>query len=121
MRRRCKVENKDAIAWASAVGGTASGDKCTARLSPGQYSFTSQALHEMLGEAGTLFGEQVVRRYDEATHSHMALTYDAGGAAGRWERASIPAGRQLPPPRTLFKKLEPELAEQELAALSRPL
>lgn len=83
--------------------------------------FTSQALHEMLGEAGTLFGEQVVRRYDEATHSHMALTYDAGGAAGRWERASIPAGRQLPPPRTLFKKLEPELAEQELAALSRPL
>ena len=83
--------------------------------------FTSQALHEMLGEAGTLFGEQVVRRYDEATHSHMALTYDAGGAAGRWERASIPAGRQLPPPRPLFKKLEPELAEQELAALSRPL
>ncbi|MBP6017018.1 MAG: methionine--tRNA ligase [Candidatus Promineofilum sp.] len=83
--------------------------------------FTSQALHEMLGEAGTLFGEQVVRRYDEATRSHMALTYDAGPAAGRWERADIPVGRQLPPPQPMFKKLEPALAEQELAALgSKP-
>ena len=83
--------------------------------------FTSQMLHEMLGEPGALFGEQVVRRYDEVTRSHLALTYDAGAAAGRWARAAIPAGRQLPPPQPLFKKLEPELAEQELAALSRPL
>lgn len=83
--------------------------------------FTSQALHAMLGEAGTLFGEQVVRRYDEATRSHLALTYDAGPAAGRWARADIPAGRQLPPPQPLFKKLEPALAEQELAGLgARP-
>jgi methionyl-tRNA synthetase len=84
--------------------------------------FTSQALHEMLGEPGALFGEGVVREFDEATRSHLALTYDGSGAAGRWERAIIPAGRQLPKPRPLFKKLEPELAERELGLLGpKPL
>jgi methionyl-tRNA synthetase len=79
--------------------------------------FTSQALHEMLGEEGALFGESVIRHYDETTRGHLALTYDAGAAAGRWERATIPAGRQLPEPRPLFKKLEPEVVERELALL----
>jgi methionyl-tRNA synthetase len=79
--------------------------------------FTSQALHEMLGESGALFGESEIRHYDEATRGHLALTYDGHGAAGRWERAAIPAGRQLPPPRPLFKKLDEELVERELALL----
>ena len=79
--------------------------------------FSSQALHEMLGESGSLFGEQIIRRFDESTRSHDALTYDAGPAIGRWERTPVPAGRRLPKPRPLFKKLEPETAEQELARL----
>ena len=62
-------------------------------------------------------GESVVREIDEATGRHLALTYDGAGAIGRWQRATIPAGRQLPPPQPLFKKLEPELAEKELAFL----
>jgi len=84
--------------------------------------FTSQQTHEMLGEAGALFGESVVRDLDEATRSHLALTYDGASAVGRWERFIVPAGRRLPPPRPLFKKLEPELIEQELARLGpRPM
>lgn len=79
--------------------------------------FTSQRLHEMLGEPGTLFGEQIVREYAETTRSHLALTYDGSGGVGRWERTEIPAGRQLPKPLPLFKKLEPELAEEEIARL----
>jgi len=79
--------------------------------------FTSQTLHEILGEAGTLFGEQRIERYDEATRSHLGLTYAGADAVGHWTRSAIPAGRQLPKPRALFKKLEPELAEQELARL----
>ncbi|MCZ2115022.1 MAG: methionine--tRNA ligase [Anaerolineae bacterium] len=79
--------------------------------------FTSQTLHEILGEAGTLFGEQRIERYDEATRSHLGLTYAGADAVGHWARSAIPAGRQLPKPRALFKKLEPELAEQELARL----
>ena len=79
--------------------------------------FTCQALHEMLGESGALFGQSVVREFDEPTRSHLALTYDGAGAVGRWERAIIPAGRQLPPPQPLFKKLESEAAEQEMLLL----
>ncbi|WP_374685838.1 methionine--tRNA ligase [Promineifilum sp.] len=79
--------------------------------------FTSQQVHEMAGEAGMLFGESVVREIEEKTRRHLALTYEGGQAVGRWQRAPIPAGRQLPKPRPLFKKLEAELVEQELQRL----
>ncbi len=79
--------------------------------------FTSQALHELLGEEGQLFGSQKVESYWEETRGHTGLTYDGSGATGRWERSPIPAGRKLPKPRPLFKKLEPSVAGEELARL----
>jgi len=79
--------------------------------------FSSQTLHELLGEAGTLFGAAAVREFHEATRSHLALTYDGAGAVGRWERDIVPAGRQLPPPQALFKKLEEAVAQEEMARL----
>jgi methionyl-tRNA synthetase len=79
--------------------------------------FTSQQTHEMLGEAGQLFGEQRVERYEEETRSHIALTYDPSTAIGRWQREVVPAGRVLPKPKPLFRKLEPETADEELARL----
>ncbi len=83
--------------------------------------FTSQTVRELLGEDGPLFGELAVREFNEATRSHLALTYDGAMAAGRWERAIIPAGRQLPAPRPLFTKLEAEVAERERERLgSKP-
>ncbi len=78
---------------------------------------TSQRLHEMLGEGGTLFGTQKVETYQEATRSHRALTYDGAGAVGAWARTEIPVGRQLPKPAPLFKKLETAVAGEELARL----
>jgi methionyl-tRNA synthetase len=82
--------------------------------------FTSQALHEMVGEPEALFGRQFVAHYDEEGQSHTALTYDGTVAGGRWERVLVPAGRRLPAPRPLFKKLEPSLADEERARLGRP-
>lgn len=79
--------------------------------------FTSQQLHEMLGESGQLFGQQLLRDYHESERSHTALTYDGSTAVGRWQRTSIPTGRQLPKPLPLFKKLDTAVAEQELARL----
>jgi methionyl-tRNA synthetase len=81
--------------------------------------FTSQALHELLGEEGQLFGEQLVETYSEEKGNHTALTYDGRAAVGGWERKELPIGRVLPKPRPLFKKLEPDLAEQERARLGR--
>lgn len=82
--------------------------------------FTSQRLHEMLGAEGTLFGEQRVEEYRETNKSHVALTYDGSTAVGHWQREEIPAGRQLPKPKPLFKKLDESVAEAELARLGHP-
>lgn len=83
--------------------------------------FTSQQLHEMLGESGALFGQQKVETYQESTRSHVALTYDGAGAVGAWQRTEIPIGRQLPKPVPLFKKLEASVADEELARLGPKL
>jgi methionyl-tRNA synthetase len=79
--------------------------------------FTSQQLHEMLGEAGQLFGRQKVETFSEASRDHVALTYDGSTAVGIWQRAEIESGRQLPQPSPLFKKLEPGVADEELSRL----
>jgi methionyl-tRNA synthetase len=79
--------------------------------------FTSERLHEYLGEAGSLFGEQLVQTYEEATRSHKGLTYDDRQAVGTWERLPVPAGRQLPAPQPLFQRLEPTAADEEMALL----
>jgi methionyl-tRNA synthetase len=79
--------------------------------------FTSQKLHEMLGEEGQLFGQQVVERYNETERNHIALTYDPSTAAGQWTRSEIPTGRQLPKPKPLFRRLEPTVPEEEIKRL----
>ena len=81
--------------------------------------FTSQRVHEMLGETGSIFGEQQVKTYEETTRNHVALTYDGAAAVGAWERRDIPAGRQLPRPAPLFRKLDESVVEEELARLGR--
>ena len=81
--------------------------------------FTSERLHAYLGEPGQLFGVGKVATYHEGRGDHTALTYDDQGAVGRWQRAEIPAGRQLPPPAPLFKKLEADVVADELARLGR--
>lgn len=82
--------------------------------------FTSQTLHELLGESGQLFGRQSVGEYAEATRNHLALTYDGSDAIGRWQRVEIPAGRRLPKPTPLFKKLDESVIEAEKAHLGTP-
>ncbi|MDJ0754390.1 MAG: methionine--tRNA ligase [Ardenticatenaceae bacterium] len=79
--------------------------------------FTCQRLHEMLGEEGRIFGGQEIVTYEEKTRSHRAMTYNPTGAVGSWSRPEIPAGRQLPKPKPLFKKLDPSVVEEELARL----
>ena len=79
--------------------------------------FTSQKLHELLGEEGNLFGEQVVEEYAESSRSHIALTYDGDTAVGQWRRIEIPVGRTLPKPKPLFKKLDQSIVKDELARL----
>ena len=76
--------------------------------------FTSQSLHELLGEEGNIFGNQEVKTFSESESSHKVLTYDGSAAVGSWSRSTIPAGRQLAKPHPLFKKLDLDLADEEL-------
>ncbi len=79
--------------------------------------FTSQRVHEMLGEEGALFGFQKVETYQENTKSHIGLTYVGETAVGAWERGIIPVGRKLPKPTPLFKRLDTSVINEELARL----
>jgi methionyl-tRNA synthetase len=81
--------------------------------------FTSEQLHQMLGETGQLFGQQQVETFSEPNRDHAALTYDGSTAVGTWQRTDIEIGRQLPQPRPLFKKLDESVAEEEIARLGR--
>ena len=78
---------------------------------------TCQQLHEYLGYDGQLFGRQFTQQYTETSRAHVALEYDGSQAVGRWTRSQLPEGQLLRQPAPLFKKLEPEVAQQELARL----
>ncbi len=78
---------------------------------------TAQRLHEYLGYEGRLFGTQQVVEYREETRSHRALTYDHGGAVGRWQPSRLPPGQALRKPAPLFKKLDERLIDEEYARL----
>jgi methionyl-tRNA synthetase len=45
------------------------------------------------------------------------LTGDYSSWVGRWEASALPPGQQLREPRPLFKKLDPGVAEEELARM----
>ena len=79
--------------------------------------FSSQMLHELLGEEGSLFGEQLIETYQENSRAHIALTYNDESAVGTWSYSEIPPGRQLPQPKPLFKRLDESIADEEIARL----
>jgi methionyl-tRNA synthetase len=78
---------------------------------------SAQQLHEMLGYDGQLFGELLIREYQEETRSHQGLVYDGSKAVGTWAKSDLKPGQALREPSPLFVKLEPEIVDQERALL----
>jgi methionyl-tRNA synthetase len=80
---------------------------------------SSQKVYEMLGGSGTWSG---MPRIDEVTEDggapYPVITGDYRVAA-RWEPAPIRPGTPLATPTPLFAKLDPGLADEELARLER--
>jgi methionyl-tRNA synthetase len=80
---------------------------------------SSQKVYEMLGGSGEWSGTP---RIDEVTEEggapYPVITGDYGVAA-RWEPAPIRPGTPLTAPTPLFAKLDPGLADEELARLER--
>jgi len=79
--------------------------------------FSSERLHRALGFDQPLFGDQQIVTVEEANSSHQVLTYQPETGSGRWAPAELPAGQRLAEPAPLYRKLEPEIAEQERARL----
>lgn len=82
--------------------------------------FSSERLHENLGYSEPLFGELLIRSYEEKTRAHEALTYDGSTARGRWEPSELKAGQKLRQPGPLYRKLDEEVVEQERSRLGQP-
>jgi methionyl-tRNA synthetase len=82
--------------------------------------FSSEALHSGFGYSGRLFGTQRIEDRSDSIGSRPVLTYDPAGASGRWEPSRLAAGQPLAEPKPLFRKLLPEIVDQERARLGKP-
>ncbi|MEK6274888.1 MAG: methionine--tRNA ligase [Actinomycetota bacterium] len=78
--------------------------------------FSSQTLHELLGYEGTLAGPLELRKVGEEGDEHEVLTGDYASWEGSWAASALEPGRELPKPKPLFKKLDPEQVVAEEVA-----
>jgi methionyl-tRNA synthetase len=81
--------------------------------------FSAERLHRMLGYDDSLFGEQGIQTVEETERSHQVLVYDPTKANGSWSPSELPVGQRLAQPQPLYRKLEPEVVDEELARFER--
>ena len=78
---------------------------------------TCEQLHGFLGYEEPLFGTQYTESISDDLGEHTALRYDPAVASGRWAPSELPPGAPFNAPAPLFKKLDPEIADEERARL----
>ena len=76
--------------------------------------FSSQRLHAMLGYEDVIAPQPVVREHEEEGGDRHAVLGGEYDATPRWTPSTIRAGRPLPAPAALFRKLDESVVEQEL-------
>ena len=79
--------------------------------------FSSQQLHASLGYDDALFGDQEAVVYQESEREHLGLTYHHEPKGDLWRPSELAPGQELRQPTPLFRKLDEEIIEQELARL----
>lgn len=79
--------------------------------------FSSEKLHTSLGYDDTLFGTQEAVTYQEESREHLGLTYHHEQRGDLWAPSDLRPGQALREPTPLFRKLDEEIVEQELARL----
>lgn len=75
--------------------------------------FTTQQLHHYLGYEGDIFGNLYIDEVTDTRGTHPVLRYDGSPIDARWEAATLPPGQRLNKPAALYKKLDPEVVEEE--------
>ena len=79
--------------------------------------FSSQVVHELLGNDGLLAGPLEYRTIEDEDGAHDVLTGDYASWTGSWAPGNLPPGQKLLEPRPLFRKLDPSVVDEELARL----
>ena len=79
--------------------------------------FSAEKLHRYLGYERPLFGEQRIEEVTSEGKRYPVLRYDPASAEGQWAYSELPAGQPLSKPKPLFRKLDPKVAEEEIARL----
>ena len=79
--------------------------------------FSSERLNSYLGYTQPIFGEQYVEEQHDKLGMHNTLRYRPAQPGGCWEPSILQPGQRLETPAPLFKKLEPDLAEEERSRL----
>ena len=75
--------------------------------------FSSQAVHELLGNEGTIAGPLELREVGGDDDPHEVLTGDYESWTGSWAPSELSPGQVLQKPRPLFKKLDPDVVVPE--------
>lgn len=83
--------------------------------------FTTQQLHHFLGYGGDIFGRLYIDEVTDARGTRPVLRYDGSQLEARWEASVLPPGQKLNKPSALYKKLEPEVIEEERRRLAEHL
>jgi methionyl-tRNA synthetase len=81
--------------------------------------FSSEELQSCFGR-NRIFGIQSVEDRSDSLGSRPVLTYDGSSATGKWEPSDLKGGTKLAEPKPLFRKLLPEIVEEERARLGNP-
>ena len=79
--------------------------------------FTSQRLHTYLGYQEPLFGEQFTETRQDDLGEHAVLRYRPTVQNPGWNPSQLAGGQTLVQPEPLFRKLDPEVAEEERARM----
>ena len=80
--------------------------------------FSSQRLHELLGHGDVCAPQpELTTSTDPGGTEHTVLRLPADAAFARWQPTPLPVGQALQPPSNLFRKLDPAVAEEELARM----
>jgi methionyl-tRNA synthetase len=79
--------------------------------------FSSEQLHHYLGYDQSLFGLQTIQTVEDNLGTHAVLRYIPGEGSGRWQPSQLQPGQALRKPGPLFKKLDPDLAQEERSRL----
>ena len=79
--------------------------------------FTSEKLHQYLGNTQPLFGSQSIVSETDSLGTHTILRYNPENTSEKWLPSKLEAGQLFNKPLPLFKKLDSSIVEEERSRL----